>query len=242
MAAPSGCPAGTSALVVRRGTLDVLRKGVKDRGVKLRLVYFRPSFRLNPEHERRYRQNRFAVIRQLQYSKDHTNALGLAVFVNGLSVFTAELKNSLTGQFVKEARKQYRRDRDPREPLFQFKRCLAHLAVGNEDVFYTTRLAGDKTFFLPFNKGTEDGGAGNPVNPNGHQTAYLWEDVWRRDTLLDLLANYLHVQTETERAYDPRKDAVVEKESTTLIFPRYHQLDVVRRSALLTRMVRLVHV
>ena len=215
--------------VARHGTLHVLRKGVKDRGVRLRLVYFRPASALNPEHAARYRQNRFAVVPQLRYSKRNENALDLTLFVGGLPVFTAELKNSLTGQFVTNAVKQYRRDRDPREPLFQFERCLAHFAVGNEEASYTTRLAGSKTFFLPFNKGSEDGGAGNPVNPAGHATHYLWEDVWQPDTVLDLLANYLHVQTETERVYDPGKEAVVEKEKTALIFPRYHQLDVVRR-------------
>jgi type I restriction enzyme R subunit len=215
--------------VAKRGTLDVLRKGVRDRGVRLRLVYFRPSSDLNPDHLRRYRGNRFAIVRQLAYSKRNANELDLALFVNGLPVFTAELKNSLTGQFVQNAVKQYRQDRDPREPLFGFGRCLAHFAVGNEEAFYTTRLQGDRTYFLPFNRGTEDGGAGNPVNPDGHQTAYLWDDAWRPDTVLDLLSDYLHVQTTTEKAYDPKKDAVVEKESTALIFPRYHQLDVVRR-------------
>ena len=128
-----------------------------------------------------------------------------------------------------EAIKQYKADRDPREPLFQFGRCLAHFAVGNEEAWYTTRLAKDRTFFLPFNKGTESGGAGNPVNPDGHQTAYVWEDTWQPDTLLGLLAGYLHLQTSTERVYDPKKEAVVEKTSEALIFPRYHQLDVVRK-------------
>ena len=215
--------------VARRGTLSVLREGVKDRGVRLRLVFFRPSSGLNPEHERQYRANRFAVVRQLRFSKTNEKSLDLGLFVNGLPVVTAELKNSLTGQFVAEAIKQYKTDRDPREPLFHFGRCLAHFAVGNEEAAYTTRLRKDRTFFLPFNRGTEDGGAGNPVNARGHQTAYLWEDTWRPDTLLDLLANYLHVQTSVERVYDAKKEAVVEKTSEALIFPRYHQLDVVRR-------------
>ncbi len=215
--------------VARRGTLSVLREGVKDRGVRLRLATFRPSSGLNPEHERQYRANRFAVVRQLRFSRQNEKSLDLGLFVNGLPVVTAELKNSLTGQFVADAVKQYKADRDPREPLFQFGRCLAHFAVGNEHAFYTTRLAKDKTFFLPFNRGTADGGAGNPVNPDGHQTAYVWQDTWQPDTLLDLLAGYLHLQTTTERAYDPKKEAVVETETTALIFPRYHQLDVVRR-------------
>jgi type I restriction enzyme R subunit len=215
--------------IAKHGTLEVLRKGVKDRGVKLRLVYFRPSSDLNPEHLARYRKNRFAVVRQLMYSKQTTDELDLALFVNGLPVVTAELKNSLTGQFVGNAVKQYRQDRDPKEPLFHFGRTLVHFAVGNEEAFFTTRLAGAKTRFFPFNRGTPEGGAGNPVNPTGHATAYLWEDVWRPDTLLDLLGNYLHRQTTTERIYDPKEGEVVEKESTGLIFPRYHQLDVVRK-------------
>ena len=218
-----------AAEIKKHGTLHVLRKGVKDRGAHIRLVYFRPSSGLNPDHESRYAQNRFAVVRQLAYSKQNANELDLALFVNGLPVATAELKNSLTGQTALNAVKQYKQDRDSKETLFGFGRCLAHFAVGNEEVFYTTHLQGDRTFFLPFNKGTADGGAGNPVNPDGHQTAYLWDDVWSRDTLLDLLANYLHVQSETERIYDAAKGEVVEKTKTALIFPRYHQLDVVRR-------------
>ena len=214
--------------VRRRGTLDVLRKGVPDRGVKLRLVYFRPSNDLNPEHGALYRQNRFTVVRQLRYSQEVENSLDLVLFVNGLPVFTAELKNSETGQLVGNAVKQYKKDRPSKEPLFAFRRTLAHFAVGNEEVFYTTRLRDDKTFFLPFNKGTLDGGRGNPANPDGHATHYLWEDVWAPDTVLDLLQNYLHVQETTEKVWDAKKCAVVEETSETLIFPRYHQLDVVR--------------
>jgi type I restriction enzyme R subunit len=134
------------------------------------------------------------------------------------------LKNNLTGQFVREAKKQYREDRDPAEPLFQFKRCLAHFAVGNEEVEYTTRLAGDDTFFLPFNRGTE-----NPPNPEGHATAYLWEDLWQKDTLLNLLQNYLCVQVEKEKTFDPGKGEIVTEEEEKLIFPRFHQLDVTRK-------------
>ncbi|HIG73524.1 MAG TPA: type I restriction endonuclease subunit R [Bacteroidetes bacterium] len=215
--------------VGRRGLLSVLREGVKDRGVALRLAYFRPSSGLNPEHERRYRLNRFAAVRQLRYSRRSGHSLDLGLFLNGLPVLTAELKNSLTGQTVAEAVKQYRQDRDPREPLFAFGRCVAHFAVGNEEAYYTTRLAKGETFFLPFNRGAEGGGAGNPVNPDGHATAYLWEDTWRPDTLLALLSGYLHVQTTASREYDPKRGAVVEKTSEALIFPRYHQLDVVRR-------------
>ena len=212
----------------KRGTLDVLRRGVRDRGVTLRLVFFRPSSGLNPEHDALYRRNRFTVVRQLRYSRENDNSLDLALFVNGVPWATAELKNSATGQTVRHAVKQYQRDRSPREPLFAFGRTLAHFAVGNEEVQYTTHLRGAKTFFLPFNRGTAGGGRGNPPNPDGHATHYLWEDVWAPDTVLDLLQNYLHVQTSTEKVWDAKKGAVVDETSETLIFPRYHQLDVVR--------------
>ena len=215
--------------IQKYGTLHVLRKGVKDRGVKLRLVYFRPSSGLNPEHLARYRRNRFAVVRQLMYSKQTADELDLALFVNGIPIITAELKNSLTGQFFGNAVKQYKQDRDPKEPLFHFGRALVHFAVGNEEASFTTQLAKDATRFFPFNRGTADGGAGNPVNPTGHATAYLWEDIWQPDTLLDLLSNYLHEQTTSERVYDPKTAEVVEKEHTALVFPRYQQLDVVRK-------------
>jgi type I restriction enzyme R subunit len=209
--------------IAKRGTLDVLRKGIKDRGCTFRLAYFKPVSGMNPAHLALYEQNRFNVVRQLAYSRQNHNTLDLALFLNGLPLLTCELKNSLTGQFVEEAIKQYKRDRDPKEPLFRFKRCLVHFAVGNEKVFMTTRLLGDKTFFLPFNRDTE-----NPVNPHGFRTHYLWEDILQPDTLLDLLENYLHVQETTEKVWGAG-GKLEEKSSETLIFPRYHQLDVVRK-------------
>ena len=209
--------------IARYGTLHVLRRGYTDRGAKIRLCYFRPSSGMNPEHLKLYQQNRFTVVRQLKYSlKAEHNALDMGVFVNGIPILTMELKNSLTGQMVEDAAKQYKKDRDPHEPLFQFKRCLVHFAVGNEKVFMTTRLTGDTTQFLPFNLDTE-----NPVNPEGHKTAYLWEQVLAKDSLLDLLQNYLHVQINTERVFVEGR-GVVERQTEAMIFPRYHQLDCVR--------------
>ena len=161
-----------SKQIASRGVLDVLRKGVRDRGCHFNLTYFRPSSGMNPDHQRFYAQNRFSLIRQLHYSQRNEKSLDMTLFLNGLPLVTMELKNSLTGQVLTDAEKQYRTDRDPREPLFQFKRCLVHFAVGNEKVSMTTHLQGDKTRFFPFNKGIE-----NPVNPNGHKTAYLWEDI-----------------------------------------------------------------
>lgn len=217
--------------VSKYGTLEVLRKGIKDRGEKFQLAYFKPASGMNPEHESLYRGNRFSLVRQLKYSQRNENAIDMVLFLNGLPIITAELKNSLTGQFVEEAKKQYLKDRLPQgEPLLTFKRCLVHFAVGNEEVFMTTQLNGSETAFFPFNKDTE-----NPVNPRGHKTHYLWEDIWQPDTILELLHNYLHIQTITEKVYDPGSGSVIEKTHEAFIFPRYHQLDVTRT---LLRLVR----
>ena len=208
----------------RRGVLDVLRNGIKDRGCHFNLTYFRPSSGMNPDHQRLYDQNRFSLIRQLRYSQKNEKSVDMALFLNGLPLVTMELKNSLTGQTVTDAEKQYRTDRDPREPLFQFKRCLVHFAVGNEKVSMTTHLQGDGTRFFPFNKGIE-----NPVNPEGHKTAYLWEDILQPDNLMELIDNFIHEQETTEKVYDPNIGGVRDVKHTALVFPRYHQLDVIRK-------------
>ena len=209
--------------ITQKGTLEVLRKGVKDRGAKFRLAYYQPQSGLNPEHDRLYRLNRFTVERQLRYSRKNENSLDLVLFLNGLPIITAELKNALTGQFVAEAVKQYQTDRDPNEPLLKFKRCLVHFAVGSEQVFMTTHLQKDSTHFLPFNKDTE-----NPVNPHGHQTAYLWEDLWQPDVLLTLLDRYLCFETREEKIYNESQKQVTTVSEERLLFPRFHQLDAVR--------------
>ncbi|GAB4548440.1 MAG: DEAD/DEAH box helicase family protein [Anaerolineales bacterium] len=210
--------------VGKYGALYVLRKGVADRGAKFKLAYFKPSSGMNPEHQTLYQGNRFSVVRQLKYSQKNENSIDMALFLNGLPIVTVELKNSLTGQTLENAERQYKRDRNPQgEPLLAFKRCLVHFAVGNEQASMTTKLDGEKTRFYPFNKDSE-----NPVNPNGHKTHYLWEELWQPSTLLELINNYLHVQTIAERAYDPQTGSVTEKVSEAFIFPRYHQLDVVR--------------
>ncbi len=210
--------------IERRGTLDVLRKGVKDSGCKLRLAYFRPASGLNEELERLYRGNLFAVVRQLRYSEKNTNELDLALFLNGLPLFTVELKNLLTDQGVEDAVRQYESTRDPREPLFAYGRCLAHFAVDPDQVYVTTQLAGTETRFLPFNRG-KYGGAGNPPVPPtqpGFATSYLWEEVWARDSVLDLLRQFIHeVEEEDELGKKTGERSI--------IFPRYHQLKTVRR-------------
>ncbi len=207
------------------GTLAVLRNGFKCYGRTLRVAYFKPAHGMNPELAAQYAANRIGVTRQLRYSQRNTNELDLVLSVNGIPVATAELKNPMTGQTVMNAIAQYQHDRDHREPLFEFKRrALVHFAVDTEQVFMTTRLAGSATHFLPFNKGL-DGGAGNPPDPAGraYRTAYLWEEVWQRDSLLDIFARFMHLQVEEKRTDDGRK---IKKE--TMIFPRYHQLRAVR--------------
>lgn len=208
----------------QRGMLDCLRHGVNDRGVKLRLAYFQPATRMNPQTLALYAQNTLTVTRQVHYSDKYPNlSIDVVLSLNGLPVATAELKNQFTRQNVHHAKKQYQNDRDPREPLFRFKqRALVHFAVDPDEVTMTTRLAGRDTFFLPFNKG-RDGGKGNPDNPIGFKTAYLWEEVWERESLLDILARFVHLEVK-EADQDGKK---VRKE--TIIFPRYHQLDAVRR-------------
>ncbi len=210
-----------AAEIEKRGTLDVLRKGIKDAGAKFRLVYFRPVSGLNEAVQRLYAANIFSIVRQLHYSLDNRSSLDLAIFVNGLPIFTAELKNPFTGQTVQNALRQYRKDRDPREPLFQFGRCLGHFAVDPDLVYVTSHLRGEKTHFLPFNKG-RSGGAGNPPVPNNFATHYLWEALWSKESLLNLLDHFVHI-VEVEDA-NGRKTG-----EKRLLIPRYHQLDAVRR-------------
>ncbi len=207
-----------------RGMLDVLRHGIVDYGVRFQLAFFAPASGLNPETRRLYETNRLTVLRQLHFSqKSEHDSVDLVLCLNGLPVITIELKNQFTGQTSGQARRQYIQDRDPRELLFSFKkRAVAHFAIDADEVWMTTALNGRETRFLPFNKGYEKG-AGNPPNPNGHRTAYLWEEILTRDSLMDIIGNYSHLQQE-ELNFNGRK---VRKES--LIFPRYHQLDVVRK-------------
>lgn len=210
--------------IKNRGALSVLRAGIKDSGCKFNLAFFRPVSGLNEELQRLYEGNIFTVVRQLHYSEKSEKSLDLGLFLNGIPIFTAELKNPLTNQTVQDAISQYQFDRDPREPLLSFRRCLAHFAVDPDLVYVTTRLAGPSTRFLPFNKG-KFGGAGNPPVPptqRGYATAYLWERIWARDSVLDLIQNFIHEIEEEDE--DGRATG-----RKLLLFPRYHQLDCVRR-------------
>jgi type I restriction enzyme R subunit len=203
----------------RHGVIDCLRKGIDHGAHHIDLFYGTPS----PGNEKAaelYACNRFSVTRQLAYSRDETRrALDLGLFVNGLPIATCELKNSLTKQTVQDAVEQYRRDRDPREPLFAFGRCVVHLAVDDAEVRFCTELKGKASWFLPFNRGYDDG-AGNPPNPHGLKTSYLWEQILTPRGLTDILLNYARIVDERDRRTGKKK--------RKQIFPRFHQLDVVR--------------
>ncbi|MDE2817524.1 MAG: type I restriction endonuclease subunit R [Chloroflexota bacterium] len=206
--------------IAKRGTIDVLRNGLKHRNHTLDLLYGTPT----PGNETAralYRQNRFSVTRQLHYSRvDTHNSLDICLFINGLPVATFELKNNLTKQTVADAVEQYKRDRNPREKLFAFGRCLVHFAVDDQQVEFCTHLRGEESWFLPFNRGWNDG-AGNPPNPNGLMTDYLWQEVLTRESLTNIIENYAQVVAkQDEKSQRNRRDQ---------IWPRYHQLDVVRK-------------
>jgi len=206
--------------ISKRGTIDVLRHGVSHGPHDLKLFYNSPS-EGNETARERFDQNRFTVTRQLRYSRDETQrALDIALFINGLPIFTFELKNSLTKQTVDDAVRQYRKDRNPRERLFEFGRCVAHFAVDENEARFCTHLAGDDSWFLPFNRGWNDG-AGNPLDPNGIKTDYLWREVLARESVADILENYAQVVVV--------RDEKTSRKRKTQIWPRYHQLDVVRR-------------
>ncbi|QKZ12715.1 type I restriction endonuclease subunit R [Spirosoma sp. KUDC1026] len=210
-----------------RGTLDVIRNGFTDYGVTFRMSYSKPESSLNPDTLALYGKNQLHVTRQLHYSAANTKSLDLLLSVNGLPVATAELKNHFTGQTADNARRQFSQDRDPKETLFQGKsRTLVHFAVDSDEVYMTTKLEEGKTRFLPFNQGN-DNAAGNPPNPDGYQTSYLWETIWQRDSWLDIINRFLHIQTETIEDKATGKTHKRER----IIFPRYHQLEAVRALA-----------
>ena len=199
------------------GLISVLRHGFKHRGISFRVCYFKPESHLNKTAAALYEQNICNVVRQWHYSADNNKSVDMVLVLNGIPVFALELKNQYTGQNVDNAKTQWMYDRDPRELCFQFnKRILVYFCVDHTDVFMTTKLAKGDTYFLPFNQGSNgagnNGGKGNPANPNGYPTAYLWEDVLQKDSALDIIQKFIHC-----------------KDNKVLIFPRFHQLDVVRK-------------
>ena len=206
--------------ISRRGVVEVLRRGIKHSAHDLTLFFGTPSPG-NEQAEQRFGQNRFTVTRQLRYSRDETQrALDIALFINGLPIITFELKNNLTKQTVEDAVWQYRKDRNPREKLFELGRCAAHFAVDESEVQFCTHLAGKASWFLPFNRGWNDG-AGNPPNPSGIKTDYLWREVLTRESLTNILENYAHLVES--------RDEKTGRKMRAQIWPRYHQLDVVRQ-------------
>ncbi len=205
-----------------RGTIDVLRHGVTDLGVEFKMCQFKPANVLNKKLVEDYSKNRLVVTRQLYFSPNTNESLDIALFINGVPVATAELKDLLTNQTVNNAVLQYKA-RDHKQKIFEFKsRALVHFAVDPNEVKMTTRLSGNQTRFMPFNLG-DNGGKGNPENPHGYKTEYLWKEVWQRDSWLNILANYVHIETKKKR----RGTKTVRSES--VIFPRYHQLDAVTK-------------
>lgn len=199
------------------GVLSVLRHGFKHRGIHFRVCYFKPESALNQTAAALWAHNKIECYRQWYYSADSKKSVDMVLVLNGIPVFAFELKNQYTGQTVDNAKQQWMYDRDPRETCFQFnRRILAFFCVDHTEVWMTTKLAGKNTYFLPFNQGSNgagnDGGKGNPANPNGYPTAYLWENVFQKDSMMDIIQKFMNLQ-----------------DGKTLFFPRYHQLDVVRK-------------
>ena len=203
--------------ISKRGVIDVLRKGVEEGPVWFELMFFRPASGLNPEIEKLFHANVFSVMRQVKFSQTSEQSVDMVIFINGIPIFTAELKNELTGQNVEHAKRQYMTDRDPREKLFSFKQCVAHFAMDTNKVYVTTELKEWQTRFLPFNKGFENGG-GNPPIEGKHKTYYLWEELFEPHALADLLQSFVH-------AYEEIKENRLGKEYREIVqlFPRYHQ-------------------
>lgn len=211
----------------KQGIIEVLRKGVKHLDKTVDLFYREPASSYNLKDRQRYESNIFSVTQELVYSTDNANRLDLTIFLNGLPIITSELKNPLSGQTVHNGIRQYQNDRDPKEKIFSFARCMVHFAADTELVFMSTQLNGKKTFFLPFNKGLNDGkpvapfGAGNPINPDGLKTHYLWEEILTKHSLANIIDKFAQVVEET--------DEETKQTKRLMIFPRYHQLTVVRQ-------------
>lgn len=207
------------------GIIEVLRKGITDNNVKLKLFYDKPVSSLNEKDTVLYNQNIFSVTRQVHYSNQNENCLDMVIFINGLPIITFELKNELTKQNVKDAIKQYKTTRDSKEELFRLVRCMVHFAVDTEQVWMTTHLRNGSTYFLPFNKGYNNG-AGNPPNDKGIKTDYLWKEILTKDSLTNIIQNYVTLFEEEVEKILP--DGKIKKDKVKkLIFPRYHQLNAV---------------
>ena len=212
-----------SSEISKRGVIDVLRNQIIDRGVYLDLCYFEPKSQLNPDHLSLFKSNQFSLVRQLHYSTKNENSIDMGLFLNGIPIVTMELKNQLTGQNFKHSENQYRFDRDPKEPLLQFKRVLVHFCADNNEVSMTTRLQGAKTRFFPYNKDIE-----NPPVHGDYRSSYLWKEILNCNSLLDIIENFAHVLNEREYYYNEEEKKVDIKKFDVQIFPRYHQLELIR--------------
>ena len=214
--------------IENKGLIHVLRKGFNDvHGGNIKTLYFQPSSSLNISYrEDKYLKNRFLLVRQLHYSPHNNNSIDIVIFINGIPVLTIELKNQLTGQTVENSDDQYRFDRNPKgEPLLQFQRCICHFSVDNDKVNMTTKLEGDKTYFLPFNKTLNN----SDTVSDGYKVDYLWREILTPTSLLDIIENFVLFTNESEFIWSDEKKKVVEKKKPVLIFPRYHQLEVIRK-------------
>lgn len=219
--------------VENNGLIHVLRNGINDRGVKLNIAYFKPESSLNPDTLKLYNNNILTCTRQFAYSTEGTNkTIDMVLSLNGIPLVALELKNQITGQAVENAKTQFMYDRNPKELVFQFnKRILVYFAVDLYEVWMTTKLDGKNTFFLPFNQGSNGagniGGAGNPENKDGYATSYLWEEVLVKDKLMDIIQRYIHLEVKSKTVIKNGKEK--KETSKRIIFPRYHQLDVVTK-------------
>lgn len=215
------------------GLIHVLRHGFKHRGITFRVCYFKPESSLNQTATHNYESNIINCNRQWFYSSDSHKSVDMVLVLNGIPVFAFELKNQYTGQTVDNAKRQWMYDRDPREICFQFnKRILGYFCIDHTEVYMATKLEGKDTYFLPFNQGSngagQDGGKGNPPNENGYPTSYLWEQVFQKDSMMDIVQKFVHLQVKEDKKLMPDGTEKVTKKKT-IIFPRYHQLDVVRK-------------
>ena len=211
-------------VIKEKGIIKTLRTGFSTRGSDFSIVYFKPKSSMNKEHDELYRKNEFMVVRQLHYSKKNRNSLDMVIVLNGVPIVTLELKNQLTGQTIEDSQRQYKKDRCSKEPLFVKNRCFVHFCVDNDRVSMTTHLNDDDTKFLPYNKNIV-----NPVVKDNYRTEYLWNEILTPDSLLDIIDNYLLLDEEVTKIWSDKTKRVEDDKDTKLIFPRYHQLEVIRK-------------
>ena len=214
-------------VIKSKGLIHVLRKGFDDvHGGNIKTLFFQSNSSLNPERRKKYLQNKFLLVRQLHYSPNNNNSIDIVIFINGIPILTIELKNQLTGQNIDNSDKQYRFDRNPKgEPLLDFQRCICHFSVDNDKVNMTTKLDGKDTFFLPFNKTLNN----LETKSDGFKVDYLWKEVLTPTSLLDIIENFVLFTNSSDYLWSDEKKKVIEKKKPVLIFPRYHQLEVIRK-------------